>query len=107
MSEGGLSGVSNGSQPLATIEGAEGAPVHPSQPLTGIPKHFGAPVVHGPSELLSVNQVAAILQVSRDAVLKLCEQGALPHIRISNEVCIAPAALGTFIAHQRSSRGWS
>jgi excisionase family DNA binding protein len=105
MSEGGFSSVRNGSQPLATTQGAEGAPVHPSQPLTGIPRHFGAPVVQEPSDLLSVDQVAAILQVSRDTVLKLCEQGALPHLRISNAVRVAPAELGTFIAHQRSSRG--
>jgi excisionase family DNA binding protein len=48
--------------------------------------------------LLTVRDVAARLGVSRATVYKLCEEGALPHIRISNSIRVAPDALEAYLA---------
>ncbi len=54
------------------------------------------------TDLLTVRDVAARLNVSTAMVYKLCDRGELPHVRISNPIRIAPADLADFIAHSRS-----
>ncbi|WP_225409264.1 helix-turn-helix domain-containing protein [Stigmatella hybrida] len=50
-----------------------------------------------PGRLLTVREVAARLGVCRATVYRLCSQGALPHIRLSNAVRVDPHALERFI----------
>jgi len=53
--------------------------------------------------LLSIKEVAAQLGVCRAVAYRLCEDGELPHIRISNAIRVAPAAVAAYLA----SRGRS
>jgi len=53
------------------------------------------------NHLLSVREVAARLGVSTATVYKLCEQGELPYVRVSNAIRITPADLVDFIARGR------
>lgn len=48
--------------------------------------------------LLPLSLVAARLGVSRATVYKLCDSGALPHVRVSNAIRVAPDVLQAFIA---------
>jgi excisionase family DNA binding protein len=43
--------------------------------------------------LLSVRQVAERLGVSTSTIYDLCRKGRLPHVRVSNAIRVAPAAL--------------
>ena len=51
-----------------------------------------------PERLLTVTEVAGALKVSKATVYKLCQQGQLPHSRISNAVRIAPRDLSAFLS---------
>jgi excisionase family DNA binding protein len=54
--------------------------------------------------LLTVKQVANLLQVCNATVYKLCEKGELAHLRILNSIRIAPADLSDLIRrHKRIS----
>jgi excisionase family DNA binding protein len=48
--------------------------------------------------LLTVREVAERLGVSKATVYALCEQGTLPHLRVSNAIRVAPAALEAYVA---------
>jgi excisionase family DNA binding protein len=52
--------------------------------------HSGAP-------LLTVRDVAARLGISKATVYKLCEDGTLPYIRVSNAIRVEPAALEAYL----------
>ncbi len=52
--------------------------------------------------LLSAHEAAQALNVSTATVYRLCTQGELPHVRVSNAIRVAPADLEAFIAHGRS-----
>ncbi len=80
-----------------------------SQPIAGFPRNFvpllspNLSAIQGrATDLLTVRDVAARLNVSTAMVYKLCDRGELPHVRISNPIRIAPADLADFIAHSRS-----
>jgi len=60
-----------------------------------------APVVNL-VRLLTVKEVAKLLQVCNATVYKLCEKGELAHVRILNSIRIAPADLSDLI-HRRKS----
>ena len=51
--------------------------------------------------LLSVRAVAGRLGVSTAIAYKLCAQGALLHVRVSNAIRVAPGDLEDFIASRR------
>jgi len=51
--------------------------------------------------LLSVRGVATCLGVSSATVYKLCAQGSMVHVRVSNAIRVAPGELDQFIAAQR------
>jgi excisionase family DNA binding protein len=60
------------------------------------------PVLVADSErLLTVKQVAKLLQVCNATVYKLCETGELAHSRILNSIRIAPADLANLIGHRK------
>lgn len=48
--------------------------------------------------LLTVGEVARLLNVSRATVYALCERGELEHVRLSNAIRVAPAALEALVA---------
>ena len=51
-----------------------------------------------PSALLTIEQVARILQVNRRTVRRLLQRGELPWVRIGRQYRLEPAALDAFIA---------
>ncbi len=55
--------------------------------------------------LLSVRAVAAHLRVSMATVYKLCASGALPHLRVSNAIRLAPDDLAAYVALRVRGRG--
>jgi len=55
----------------------------------------------GKGHLLSVRGVATCLGVSSATVYKLCAQGALVHVRVSNAIRVAPGDLDQFLAARR------
>jgi len=58
-----------------------------------------APWLELPVEpLLSIKEVAVQLGVCRAVAYRLCEHGELPHVRISNAIRVAPAALAAYLA---------
>jgi len=44
--------------------------------------------VHEPAAFLTVREVAALLRVSTATVYKMCGEGMLPHVRVSNALRI-------------------
>jgi excisionase family DNA binding protein len=52
----------------------------------------------GRVRLLRVAEVAVRLGVCAATVYRLCESGALPHVRIVNSIRVRPADLDAFIA---------
>jgi len=58
-----------------------------------------APRLELPVEpLLSIKEVATQLGVCRAVAYRLCERGELPHVRISNAIRVAAAALAAYLA---------
>jgi excisionase family DNA binding protein len=51
--------------------------------------------------LLKVPEVAEQLRVRPVTVYRLCERGALPHLRVSNAIRIRPEELEDFIRRSR------
>ncbi|HWQ24757.1 MAG TPA: helix-turn-helix domain-containing protein [Gaiellaceae bacterium] len=51
--------------------------------------------------LLSIEETAGILNVSRRTVLRLLDAGQLARVRIGRRVLVAPESLAHFIARQR------
>jgi len=54
-----------------------------------------------PERLLTVRQVAKLLQVCNATVYKLCERGELAYTRILNSIRIAPADLSDLMDRRR------
>jgi excisionase family DNA binding protein len=85
---------------------------HPSRShgITAETKIFAALVLHDSAaraasaadRLLTVREVAALLNVCRDTVYQLCARGELPHVRVLNAIRIAPADIADFIATHRA-----
>ena len=96
----GLEGSSHGrptvhsdSQTPATIQDSAASQVQKSQPFAGSPKDFGAGVVQDTPELVTVREAARLLRVSTATIYKLCADGDLVHIRVSNAIRIPRLAL--------------
>ena len=52
--------------------------------------------------MLTVKQVAKLLQVCNATVYKLCDKGELAHARILNSIRIAPADLSDLIGRRKT-----
>jgi len=85
---------------------SEAGRVQPSHPVREDTKDFAAILLLGSTQapsandlgrLLTVREVAEQLGVCRATVYRLCSQGTLPHIRISNVVRIEAEALERLI----------
>jgi excisionase family DNA binding protein len=111
-----MSTAHNGSQTVVSPLGSAGVGVQPFHSVSALRKPFGPPVVHGTpgpraplraleggaGRLLTVREAAERLAVSTFTVYGLCDRGELSHVRISNAIRIAPAALAAYLAGQRS-----
>jgi len=51
--------------------------------------------------LLTVKQVARLLQVCSATVYKLCDEGELAYVRVLNSIRIAPVDLDDFIGRRK------
>ncbi len=51
-----------------------------------------------PKRLLTIQEVADRLGVSKATVYKLCEEGRIPHFRVSNAIRVDAAALEAYLA---------
>ncbi len=61
--------------------------------------------LHGdPGALLTIAEVAQRLRVCNQTVYKLCERGALVHVRIVDSIRVRPADLDGYIAEQASAQ---
>jgi len=48
------------------------------------------------TRLLSVRETASLLRVSTSTVYKLCAEGRLQHVRVSNAIRISESALAAY-----------
>jgi len=58
-------------------------------------------LLHDPSRLLTVREVAGVLRVSLPIVYRLCERDELAHVRVSNAIRIPPSALIPYLEHRQ------
>ncbi len=97
-------------QPLVNNQTCASPAVQTSQGLASFSQNFAATLLLGqaasetlsvpiadPERLLTVGQVAKLLQVCNATVYKLCEKGELEHTRILNSIRIARADLSHLI----------
>jgi len=56
-------------------------------------------LLHEPTKLLTVREVARLLAVSTPIVYRLCAGGTLAHVRVGNSIRIAPQALFDYVAN--------
>nr|WP_164002149.1 helix-turn-helix domain-containing protein [Pyxidicoccus caerfyrddinensis] len=99
--------VTSPSQLFVNTRVSSAGVVQPSHPVPQDTKIFAAslllgsapvtPVASGFGRLLTVREVAQRLGVCRATVYRLCEQGTLPHVRISNAVRVNAEALEQFL----------
>ena len=117
-----VAGSINGSQPSVIVRDPSRVTFQSSQPLADFRKRFGSPVVPAgrgeraeqptvPSlhlvqstrnPLLTAKEVADVLRVCSATVHKLCDSGALPHVRVLNAVRVEAADLEKFMAGRKS-----
>src|SRR5215510_768037 len=85
-------------------KGADSNGSKPSQPVSAKTSSFvpslSQAALRVVTALLTAEGAARILHVSTATVYRLCTQGGLPHIRVSNAIRIAPADLAAFIARR-------
>jgi len=58
-------------------------------------------LLHDPSRLLTVREVAGVLGVSLPIVYRLCECNELAHERVSNAIRIPPSAVIVYLEHRQ------
>jgi excisionase family DNA binding protein len=51
------------------------------------------------AELLTVEEVAQILRVTKQRAYELCRQDVLPHVRLGRQIRIHPDRLSEWLAH--------
>ena len=85
----GLAGVSKDAESLRSDEGGSGNALDQE---AAFGRSFGPTLVQG-SRLLTVREVAVLLRVCTATVYRLCSQGVLQHVRISNAVRVPADAV--------------
>ena len=106
--------VHSASQGAGFTRNRDHTPVQRSQPLAANTNPFAATfaatsspalagVRGGADDLISVREVAKRLGVSTATVYRLCDSGALPHVRVSNAIRFAPEAIAAFAAPSPSA----
>jgi excisionase family DNA binding protein len=110
-----VDGVARGgsaSQPRDSVDGRRGAGSHAVAPSGYRGTDFGAPAVRDSQSgsLLTVPELARRLGVCRATVYRICREGQLEHVRVSNAIRVSERALETFLrSGERSAgpdRGW-
>src|SRR5882762_652252 len=98
-------GDGKGYPPLASSCNHEGhtSPHHCTdrQVLVRFGRGLAAFLLHDPSRLLTVREVAGVLGVSLPIVYRLCERDELAHVRVSNAIRIPPSALIAYLEHRQ------
>lgn len=62
-------------------------------------------VIESPSQLVSINEAARLLGVSRTSIYRMCEEGRLPFVQLlKRKRMIARNDLESFIKQNRNSR---
>jgi excisionase family DNA binding protein len=61
-----------------------------------------AVLCNGRAQLLKVAEVAKKLGVCNATVYRLCETGALPHVRVVNSIRVRPKDLAEYVTGARS-----
>lgn len=51
-----------------------------------------------PQQYLTVREVAKVLNVATSTIYKLCAEGKLEHVRVSNAIRVHPTAVGAWLA---------
>lgn len=100
------------SQTVAHHDVTVSPPVSPSPPKGTFPQIFdtnptqdsAAPNPRHLRNLLTVRQVAELLNVSTATVYKLCRSGKIPHVRVSNAIRIAVPDLERLVHRNRRSK---
>jgi len=67
----------------------------------GFGRDLAAFLLHHPSRLLTVREVAGVLGVSLPIIYRLCERNELPHMRVSNAIRISPLAVIPYLRHRQ------
>jgi excisionase family DNA binding protein len=57
-----------------------------------------APVRPVPQQFLTVREVAKLLNVATSTVYKLCAEGELAHVRVSNAIRVRPSAVEAWLS---------
>jgi excisionase family DNA binding protein len=82
----------------------EGARLPPGPPprVATLPTTVDLAVLYsGRGQLLRVAEVAKKLGVCNATVYRLCESGALPHVRVVNSIRVRPKDLGEYLGGAR------
>jgi excisionase family DNA binding protein len=58
----------------------------------------GAPAASLPARFLTVREVAKLLNVATSTVYKLCAEGKLAHVRVSNAIRVHPSTVNAWLA---------
>jgi excisionase family DNA binding protein len=58
----------------------------------------GGPAAPVPERYLTVREVAKLLHVATSTVYKLCAEGKLAHVRVSNAIRVHPSAVEASLA---------
>ena len=83
----------HGFAPVCTDSATRALPVGASNG-SEVPPRIEGP--HG-AGLLTVKEVARYLGVSRATIYKLCSEGRLPHLRVSNAIRFRPSDVGALL----------
>ena len=104
--------------PSQSLQDAADTPADSVQPLPGLRKDSGPPVVRAPmpadvngqdraatlASLLNVTQVARHLGVSAATVYGLCDRNELAHVRVANAIRVAPGDVEAFVRAASGAR---
>jgi excisionase family DNA binding protein len=92
-----------GPQGVGPIQESGSVVCVPVTPIAPACTPFGGPVVDTPEHLLTVRDVAEILQVCPATVYKLVKKGSLQHVRVGNAVRVPTASLRSLVTSRSAT----